>query len=373
MTAVGAGTATITATSEGQSGTASVTVTTVPVATVSVAPASLSLAVGQTGQLTATLRDAAGTVLTGRTVTWSTSATGLATVTTSGLVTAVGAGTATITATSEGQSGSATVTVSGGGTGETLFADTFESGALGDAGRFQDIVGGGASIVTAANEGLSAHGGTRVLKMGVPGGAITHFVATGAGPGYQRVYLRYWLYRTTGWEASNSGLRAGGMRGSEDQWGSFGVGWGTPGSCPDDPNNVNQQEFMFAYMFNDGAAWAQRIYTEWLDQQKLQQNPPQCGGNYAMSGSPPATYADVNFAPTVNAWHLYEIETVLNTPGAYDGSTQIWVDGVLRIAHLNVRYRTTAALTLWAITFDSGAVPAGAYYVDDVTVMTQRP
>ena len=115
VTAVGAGAGavTITATSEGQSGTASVTVSTVPVATVSVAPASLSLTVGQTGQLTATLRDAAGTVLTGRTVTWSSNQPSRATVNGSGLVTAVGAGAgaATITATSEGQSGTASVTV----------------------------------------------------------------------------------------------------------------------------------------------------------------------------------------------------------------------------------------------------------------------
>jgi hypothetical protein len=64
----------------------------------------------------------------------------------------------------------------------------------------------------------------------------------------------------------------------------------------------------------------------------------------------------VNFAPSANAWHLYEIETMLNTPGWYDGSTRIWVDGVLKIAHLNVRYRTTSALMLWAaVTFDSAS------------------
>jgi hypothetical protein len=298
----------------------------------------------------------------------------MATVNSSGLVTAQGQGTATITATSEGKSGGASVTVLQAAA-DTLFADSFETGALGDPGRWQDIVGGNASIVTAANEGLSAHGGTKVLRMGVPGGAITHFVATGTGPGYERLYLRYWLYRTTAFEASNSALRAGGIRGSVDQWGSFGVGWNAPGGCPDDPNNVHQQEFMFSYLINDGVAWAQRIYTNWLDQLKLQQNPPRCGGGYAMAAgnNPPATYYDVNFAPTANAWHLYEIEVILNTPGTFDGATRIWVDGVLKIAHLNVRYRTTTGLRLWAITFDSGTVAAAAYYVDDVVVGRQRP
>src|SRR5438552_9454652 len=113
VTANAGGSATITATSEGQSGSAAVTVavTTVPVATVSVTPASLSLAVGQTGQLTATPQDGTGAPLTGRVVTWVSSNTLVATVNGSGLVTAKAAGSATITATSEGRSGSAAVTV----------------------------------------------------------------------------------------------------------------------------------------------------------------------------------------------------------------------------------------------------------------------
>ena len=109
---VGAGSATITATSEGQNGTATVTVSSVPVATVTVAPATSNIAVNGTVQLTATLRDAAGNILTGRTVTWTSShTTTRARVDANGLVTGVGAGTATITASSEGRSGTATVTV----------------------------------------------------------------------------------------------------------------------------------------------------------------------------------------------------------------------------------------------------------------------
>jgi uncharacterized protein YjdB len=112
VTAKVAGSATITATSEGKSGTASVTVTNVPVATVTVTPATSTLQIGGTVQLTATLRDAGGNALTGRTTTWTSSNTTAATVSATGLVTARAAGTATITATSEGKSGTASVTVS---------------------------------------------------------------------------------------------------------------------------------------------------------------------------------------------------------------------------------------------------------------------
>src|SRR5438309_1635827 len=111
VTGMAPGSASITATSEGKSSTAGITVTPIPVASVAVAPATASLTVGQTAQLTATPKDSAGTALTGRTVTWASSNTSMATVSSSGLVKGVAAGTATITATSEGKAGTAEGTV----------------------------------------------------------------------------------------------------------------------------------------------------------------------------------------------------------------------------------------------------------------------
>jgi uncharacterized protein YjdB len=111
VTAVAAGAATMTATSEGQSGTAAVTVTTIPVASVTVTPTTASVTVGQTVQLTANPVDASGNPLSGRVVTWGSSSTAAATVSGTGLVTGQGAGSATITATSEGKNGTAAVTV----------------------------------------------------------------------------------------------------------------------------------------------------------------------------------------------------------------------------------------------------------------------
>src|SRR5207244_3728947 len=98
VTGVTAGSVTITATSEGQSGTASITVAGAPVASVTVTPPSASVPAGQTVQLTATLKDANGNVLTGRTVTWASNNTTVATVNSNGLVTTKVAGSATITA-----------------------------------------------------------------------------------------------------------------------------------------------------------------------------------------------------------------------------------------------------------------------------------
>jgi len=111
VTAVAPGSATITATSEGKSGTATVTVTPIPVASVTVDPSTVSLTTGGTQQITATPRDAQGNALADRAVTWESQNTNIATVSPTGLITAVAPGTTTVTATSEGKVGTVTVTV----------------------------------------------------------------------------------------------------------------------------------------------------------------------------------------------------------------------------------------------------------------------
>jgi trimeric autotransporter adhesin len=101
--AVAVGSTTISAKSGGATGTASITVSNVPVASVTIAPASPTVIVGQTTQLTATVKDAGGNVLTGRPVTWTSATTGVATIAaTTGLATGVAVGTSSITAASGG-------------------------------------------------------------------------------------------------------------------------------------------------------------------------------------------------------------------------------------------------------------------------------
>ena len=82
------------------------------VSSVSVTPATASVVIGKTTQLNAVARDAAGNVLSGRAIAWTTSASAVATVDANGVVTGVAAGTANIAATSEGKSGQAAITVS---------------------------------------------------------------------------------------------------------------------------------------------------------------------------------------------------------------------------------------------------------------------
>jgi len=112
VTAVANGSTSIKATVDGVNGTANLTVSTAVVASVGVTLGSSSLVAGATTQATATAADALGNTITGRAVTWTSSNTAVATVTNLGVVTAVGGGTASITATVDGVSGSATVVAS---------------------------------------------------------------------------------------------------------------------------------------------------------------------------------------------------------------------------------------------------------------------
>ena len=151
------------------------TASSAPVATVTVSPATASVVVGATQQVTAILKDANGNTLTGRTVTWASSALSVASVTGTGLVTGLVVGTATITATSEGQRGTAAVTVTATPPGGVVFqSDWLTVGttyaAVTDGGRWMNYweFNNGApvqllSVVSGAS--VNAPGGRNALKV----------------------------------------------------------------------------------------------------------------------------------------------------------------------------------------------------------------
>jgi hypothetical protein len=112
VTGKSAGTAQIQISLAGGTGTSLITVVSDPVATVTVSPNPATVSTGQTVPLTATLKSSNGTVLTGRTVTWTSDHPSIATVSSSGVVTGVAAGSTTIRATAEGRTGISALTVS---------------------------------------------------------------------------------------------------------------------------------------------------------------------------------------------------------------------------------------------------------------------
>ena len=111
--AVAAGTTTITATYSGKTATSAITVSPLVLQSIAITPPSATLAIGGTSPLTVTASfDTGPTANVTSTATYATSASSVATVSIAGLVTAVGPGSATITASYQGKIATAAITVS---------------------------------------------------------------------------------------------------------------------------------------------------------------------------------------------------------------------------------------------------------------------
>lgn len=111
VTGISLGTGRIAVNVEGVTDTVSVVVTKIPVASVRLFPLQLNLEQGQSQQITPTVTDSAGTIVTDRDIEWLSSDPTKATVSATGRVTTLSPGTVTIDAVSENASGRAVVNI----------------------------------------------------------------------------------------------------------------------------------------------------------------------------------------------------------------------------------------------------------------------
>jgi hypothetical protein len=179
VTGVAAGSATLRASVDGVTGTIDITVTPPPVAAVTVSPEAFSLQRTETRQLTATARDAAGAVLTGRAVAWSSLDPATATVTAGGEVRAVALGQARIVAAVEGRADTALVTVHVPTAARVEVSPGFATAAPGaeTALQAQAFTADGTRVLFPAIEWTSLHAALAVTADGR---------ASSAGPGVYR-------------------------------------------------------------------------------------------------------------------------------------------------------------------------------------------
>ena len=278
--------------------TSAVTVTALapaPVASVTVSPASAAVVAGGTQQLTATLRDAAGSTLTGRTVTWSSGNGAVATVSASGLVSAVAAGSATITATSEGQQGSSALTVTAAPAGaDTVFVETFESGTL---TQWQDGVN--PTLHKVLTDPAFARSGTRYLEITYPVGQDAGWLTRFFMPGYDAIRVSYWFRLSANWQGNTKLIALRGSR-TDNQWSAS----GQAGQCP------TGSDFFDATVFLEAPApQALRFYTYYPGMPK-QPDGVTCWG-VSGDGSEQYTLRTVS----KDVWHHLEFEVRLNAPG----------------------------------------------------------
>ena len=306
----------VTATESGGSvaGTATVTIANAPVASVAVSPSGASVAVGGTQQFTSMLKDANGNVLSGRTVSWSSSAPLVAPVSGTGLVTALVAGTTTLTATSEGQSGAASLTVTAlpppptgswpnepGGL--TQYSDQ-PCDVLG-SWALNDNAAGNSRLVTLSGLPFSSPGALQYLfPIGMTGGG------GGTGPGRADYYY------------------PSGQQPTETYVGL----WIKLGS-PFQPHSSGVQKFLYL-TDNNGAVWSALWFELYGGQTPMRVSlVNQFTGCPSIRIDPNATTTPIN----PGEWHRYEIYFKLASTGtANDGVVKVWVDGVLNVSASNV-------------------------------------
>jgi len=319
VTAVAAGSATITALSETKTGTSAITVSApapIPVASVSVALGSSSLNPGQTTQATATTRDANNNVLTGRVIAWSSSNPAVATVSASGLVTAIAVGTAQITAMSEGQSGSAGLNVvapppppppgsSNEPAGMTFISqrpfNSLQEDPSWDTDNTLSIVQDAAAPISPSNVIRATY------PAGFPAGSSPGHAGT-THAGYATLYIRFAAKLSLNWVGNGAGTS------------KYMYEWTQTPSNP---------AFFFGCHGVGSAELLPYVY--------LQGIPvfPAGGGNQAPNLVPSARIIR-------GQWQVYEILLTGNSAGTANGMIDWWLDGV-QVGHVTGIQWTTGA------------------------------
>jgi hypothetical protein len=279
-------------------------------------------------QLVATPKDASGTPLSGRVVTWATSNAAVATVSGSGLVMGVAAGAATITATSGGVNGTAALTVTvlpppPSGTwpnepaGFTVISDynlgsdpipvTSNLLPVGSSGwAVEWNANGYGSAATDATAPLSPPAVYQVMyPVGFVAGSAPSTLRYNVPTPYKEVYFGFW------WKPSNPWQNESG-------------------------SNVNKISFLFPQTATGGmggGSLAIVMYGTASGYQLVGLNQCSCmaAGTHTLPANVPSPTAI-----TLGTWHRVEwYAKYSTTASSADGVIQWWLDGVLQGSYTN--------------------------------------
>src|SRR2546426_131888 len=353
--------------------TATTSPSTAPVAAVAVSPTAASVAVGQTVQLAATLKDAGGNVLTGRTVAWASGSTGVATVSGSGLVTGVAAGTATITATSEGQSGTATVTVGSPSAANEcatptpgwIWCDDFEQDRLSrytfwdHPESFQRVAGvgvGGSYGMRARFAAGQVQAGSLWMAMGRT--PMSGWNKADAGTAnYREMYWRMYLRTQPGWPGGSFYKLMRATVFATANWAQAAIahGWGGAAATNtlqlDPARGTDAAGNVLTTSYNDGAHFT------WL------------GTAYGRTPLFDASH--------VGQWYCIEAHVKLNDAGQSNGVFEYWINGALETQKTGLNWLGAfSAYGINTVMFENynnyGSPVAQDRYIDNIVVSTQR-
>jgi len=239
---------------------------------------------------------------------------------------------------------------------DTVFAEDFESGNL-DA--WQDGVDVTRHRVMA--DSTFARSGGHYLDVTYPAGSDGGWLTRFFMPGYDSLYVSYYVRFPTNWQGSTKLIAFYGSR-TDDQWSAF----GKAGVCP------NGTDFFAAMLVTDpvGNPGPTRFYS-YYPAMARESDGVTCWGRF---GDGTETYAPL--AMTRGVWHHVEYWVKLNTPGQADATQTVWIDGVQQGSWSGLSFRNSTVLALNSVqlAFSTGAAPQTEHlYVDDVVVRTRPP
>jgi len=314
---------------------------TASVKVVKVSPATAHIRLGGQAQLSALTETSANTPLPGRDVIWSSSNASVATVNDSGLVTAVAAGSATITATSEGNTGTSAITVDTGSSASTneppgmILISEQPWDCIGCNGWNYRADVGWSDIQTDAAAPKSPANVLRVVfptTMPRDNGPSNQWLVL-ARPRHE-LYAAYWIKWGDPWDDRNQGAKVSFVYA---QSGSYIYAVQVPGVAPYHIGIVVGWS-PYGYGYGDRGVWQPNVTT----------------------------------TPIVTGrWYFVEeYFKYPTTPGGSDGVIRWWVNGTLNGDFRSVTYPADAGFTQFEFPFTRQATPlAQSYvYVDDTRV-----
>ena len=312
---------------------------TASVKVVKVSPATAHIRLGGQAQLSALTETSANTPLPGRDVIWSSGNASVATVNDSGLVTAVAAGSATITATSEGNTGTSAITVDTGSSASTneppgmILISEQPWDCIGCNGWNYRADVGWSDIQTDAAAPKSPANVLRVVfptTMPRDNGPSNQWLVL-ARPRHE-LYAAYWIKWGDPWDARNQGAKVSFVYA---QSGSYIYAVQVPGVAP---YQIGMVVGWSPYGYGDRGVW----------------------------------HPNVTTTPIVTGrWYFVEeYFKYPTTPGGSDGVIRWWVNGALNGDFRSVTYPADAGFTQFEFPFTRQATPlAQSYvYVDDTRV-----
>lgn len=238
---------------------------------------------------------------------------------------------------------------------DTIFYEGFESGSL---AVFDDGVDDRHKVITNSSLAVS---GSRLLQITYPpgkhGGWLTRFFM----PGYDSLYVRYYVRAGDSWQGDTKLLSVRGSR-IDDKWSAF----GGAGNCPDGYHGFSTGVVSGAPERGGNI----NFYTYYPEMRREADG--KCWGRW---GDGTESYTSPRQL-TPGRWQKVEFWIKLNTPGQKNAVQKFWIDGQLRGAWSGISLRKTSDLRLNSVMISSSAktISTTRYlYVDDLLVTTAPP